>query len=348
MQKLICSSFIFFLLNTVSGQTLDGFKIIKQVPSTIIKDQGQSGTCWSFGTLSFLESEAIRLGKGKHDISEMYIVRNIYPEKVKNYIRTQGHTYFTFGSQCHDVFFVMKNYGLVPESAYLQKRGMQGDYNTAILDSSAAIFVRKLKSSEEQEVPVNWAKDFDKILNNSLGVPPLSFKYNNQNYTPKSFCSTVLGLNPDDYIQITSYTHHPFYTSFCIESKYNWSFGLYYNLPLEKFMRSIDNSLENGYSVVFNGDVSEASFDYYNGVAKIDDEPSTQQHRQLLFENGNTTIDHIMHIVGIALGSDGKKYYLTKNSWGQSNNCGGYIYISEDYIKLKAVSVVVHKNMLCK
>jgi bleomycin hydrolase len=328
------------------AQNLEGFRIIKKVPVTKIKDQGYSGTCWSFATVSFLESEALRLGKGTFDLSEMFIVRHIYPEKAKNYFRTQGYSFFTAGSQCHDVLYVMKNVGLVPENAYPQKNDFLYSYNTAELDTATLYFVKNLRKNEEDSLPKNWQTKFEKILNKHLGIPPSSFLVDNKSYSPKTFCSDVLGLKADNYIQITSYNHHPFREYFCLESRFNWAFGLYYNLPLDEFINLIDKSINNGYSVAFNGDISENSFNFSTGIASIDETNISQDRRQYAFENSTTTVDHVMHIVGIAEDEKGKKYYLTKNSWGKENICGGYMYLSEDYLRLKAVSLLVHKDML--
>jgi bleomycin hydrolase len=333
--------------NFAFSQQLDGFRITKQIPTTEIKDQGYSGTCWSFGTLSFLETEVLRKTKLAFDLSEMYIVRNIYPEKAKNYFRTQGNTYFTAGGQIQDVLFVMKNYGMIPESAYKQKMDALYGYNTSKLDTATLKFVRSLRKKEDDIIPLDWTHNFDSILNSHLGIPPTEFSYNNKKYSPKSFSDQVLGLNADDYIQITSYTHHPYDAFFCLESRYNWSYSQYYNLSLDDFMSTLNKSISKGYSAVFNGDVSEKDFDFEKGSAIIPDKfEDAAELRQKMFEQGATTVDHVMHIVGLADGEDGKKYYLTKNSWGNSNSCGGYIYLSEDFIKLKAVSILVNKDVL--
>jgi len=333
--------------NSVFSQQLKGFEITKLIPTTEIKDQGYSGTCWSFATLSFLEAEILRKTKLSFDLSEMYIVRNIYPEKAKNYFRTQGNTYFTAGGQTQDVLFVMKNYGLMPETAYKQKIDSLYGYNTSKLDTATLKFVRSLRKKEDDIIPLDWQKRFDSIVESHLGLAPKDFNFNNKKHTPKSFCSDVLGLNADDYIQITSYKHHPYNAFFCLESRYNWSYSQYYNLSLDDFMSMLNKSISKGYSVVFNGDVSEQNFDYANGIAFISDNiTDLAQIRQNMFEQGSTTVDHVMHIVGLARGEDGKTYYLTKNSWGNSNVCGGYIYLSEDFIKLKAVSILVNKDIL--
>jgi bleomycin hydrolase len=342
---LFCFTII-YQLQLSFGQAPEGFKIIKTIPATEIKDQGRSGTCWSFATISFLESEALRLGKGQHDLSEMFIVRHIYPEKAKNYFRMQGHTFFTAGSQCHDVLFVLKNVGLVPEKAYQQKQDPVYGINTEKLDTAAVRFVYKTRQQEDDSLPSDWQNNFEKILNKHLGIPPEKFIINNKEYTPKSYSSDLLGLKAENYIEVTSYNHHPFGEFFCLESRFNWALSLYYNIPLDDLIKLIDKSLNKGYTIAFNGDVSEYTFNYDEGVATVNEQDITQVKRQAAFENGTTTVDHIMHIVGIAEGSDGKKYYQTKNSWGARNSCGGYVYLSEDYVRLKGVSILVHRDML--
>jgi bleomycin hydrolase len=344
IMTLIVISLLFFSLNS---QNLKGYEIIKVIPTTEIKDQGHSGTCWSFATISFLETEVLRKTGDTLNLSEMYIVRKIYPEKVKNYLRTQGRSLFSAGGQPQDALRVMREYGLVPEIAYPQKLDSYYGYNTAYLDTTTLDYVKGIRGYEDQIITENWTKEFDKILNQNLGKPPVDFTYEDTLYTPQSFCNDFLELNPSDYVQITSYNHHPYNEYFCLESKYNWSFDLYFNLELPSFMSIIENALLGGYSVVFNGDVSEDSFDFYRGIATWKSEGKDEvSYRQKLFENGSTTVDHVMHIVGIAQDESGKKYFLTKNSWGKENACSGYMYLSEDFVKYKTVSILVNKDVL--
>jgi bleomycin hydrolase len=341
---IICS--IFFFKITFS-QKLNGYQIKKIIPTTDVKDQGYSGTCWSFATISFLETEILRTKKISIDLSEMYIARNIYPEKAKNYFRTQGNSYFTAGGQPQDVLRVMKNNGLVPESNYKQKTDKIFAYNTAKIDTAANSFIKNYRKNEEEIISNNWLTDFETLLNNHFGIPPLEFEYDNITYTPLTFTKNFLGLEADNYIQITSYNHHPYNHFFCLESRFNWSLDLYYNVELTKFMSIINNAIMNGYSVIFNGDVSEQGFDFKNGKATLTLNKNTDvSSRQDLFESGSTTVDHVMHIIGIAKGIDGKNYYITKNSWGTENMCGGYMYLSEDYVKYKTVSILVNKDVL--
>lgn len=337
---------LFFSLSAFS-QTLKGYEIVKLIPTTDVKNQGYSGTCWSFATISFLETEILRTKGISIDLSEMFIVRNIYPDKAKNHFRTQGNSYFTAGGQPQDVLRVMKNNGLVPESSYKQRMDKYDRYNTAQLDTAADHFVKRYRKHEGEIISLDWISKFDSLLNEHLGAPPLEFEYDNKSYTPLSFSEDFLSLDAKNYIQITSFSHHPYNEFFCLESKYNWSFDSYYNVELDTFMSIINNSLLNGFSVVFNGDVTESGFDFYHGKALITKKDVDEvSNRQILFETGSTTVDHVMHIVGIAKGLDGRNYYLTKNSWGTGNPCGGYIYLSEDYVKLKTMSILVNREVL--
>jgi bleomycin hydrolase len=349
MKILFTLIVIILVFLPLHSQNLSGYEIIKTIPTTEIKDQGHSGTCWSFTTISFLESEVLRKTGDTLNLSEMYIVRNIYPEKVKNYLRTQGVSYFSAGGQPQDVLRVMREFGLLPEIAYPQKLDSYYGYNTAYLDTTTLDYVKGIRDFEDQIITENWAKEFDKILNQNLGKPPVEFKYEDSTYTSQTFCKDFLKLNPNDYIQITSYNHHPYNEYFCLESKYNWSYDLYFNMELSNFMSIIETAILSGYSVVFNGDVSEDSFDFYSGLATWRPEGKDEvSYRQKLFENGSTTVDHVMHIVGLAQDNKGKKYFLAKNSWGKENECSGYIYLSEDFVKYKTVSILVNKEVIDK
>lgn len=322
---------------------LEGFTIEKEVSATSVKNQAQSGTCWSFASLSFMESEAIRMGKGEYDFSEMFVARHTYMRKAESYVRMQGHMFFTAGGQCHDVLNTMRQVGLVPESVYSGRVLKEPTHDHTELDVIAKSIVDAVKDKQGEELSPRWKEAFSSVLDVYLGESPEEFTYKGKSYTPQSFAQST-GLNVDDYVQITSYSNHEFYKPYCLESRYNWSFGLYENVPLSDFMEIIDNAIENGYSLVFNGDVSEETFSFRDGLAQVPAEiKANEKTRQELWDNHATTVDHVMHITGIAKGPDGKKYYLTKNSWGE-NQCGGYMYLSEAFIKLKAVSILIHKD----
>ena len=359
------------------------FTIVKKLPVTSVKNQARSGTCWSFSGISFLESELLRMGKDTFDLSEMFCVRNAYSDKATMYIRFNGKHNFGGGGAFHDVTDVIKKYGMVPNEVYNGKvigeeNHVHGEMD-AVLDADVDAV---LKNPNRKLTPV-WHQGFESLLDAYLGNIPEKFNYKGKEYTPKSFGS-MLGLNTDDYIEISSFTHHPFYTKFIIEIPDNWALGEVYNLPLEDMMRVIDNALDNGYTVAWGGDVSEKGFSWKNGVSVVPDKNSpemaglesekwskltdtekdkllykfnkplpekkiTQEMRQAEFDNYQTTDDHGMHIIGIANDQNGTKYYIVKNSWGlEGSPYKGYFYASVPYVMLKTTDIMIHKDALPK
>ncbi len=318
------------------------FKINKNY-CTAIKNQGHSGTCWSFASLSFIESEIKRIKNIDVDLSEWFVVRNIYPEKIRNYVRTEGNTFLTPGGQIHDVLWVIKNKGLVPESAFQGPR-KNGRFDSDVLDFVVIGFSKTINWDKYGLTTKNWEQKLNTLLDEHLGKLPTKFTYQNKEYTPQIF-RNYLGINAEDYIQITSFNHHPFYKAFAIESKFNWSLRPSMNLPLDEFIEALDNALAKGYTVALNTDVTETTFKARDGFAEVEYPTVNQELRQELYETGKTRIDHIMHIVGTAT-KDGKKYYITKNSWGEIGPFKGYVYISENFIRSKAMSLVMHKEAL--
>ncbi len=341
-------TFLFFavVLFAQKENNLDNTRFkIKKNYCTAIKNQGHSGTCWSFASLSFIESEVKRIKGIDVDLSEWFVVRNIYPEKIRNYVRTEGNTFLTPGGQIHDVLWVLKNKGIVTENAFQGPR-KNGRFDSDELDYLVTGFASTLKWNREGLISKNWENKLNELLDNYLGKIPTKFTYKDKEFSPKSF-REYLDINPDDYIQITSFNHHPFYRPFAIESKFNWSYRPSMNLPLDEFIEALDNALSEGYTVALNTDVSEDTFKARDGFAEVEYPSVNQELRQELFENGQTRIDHIMHIVGIAT-KDNKKYYITKNSWGEIGPFKGFIYISENFIRSKAISLVMNKEALPK
>ena len=332
------------------------FTMITAVETTPIKSQGKTGTCWAFATSSFWETELIRLGKENYDISEMYIARRAYEMKAENYIRYHGKTQFEEGGQAHDVLAVIKKYGFVPQQVYPERYNDDG-----VLTHREAVSVMKgilngvLKNSGKK-ISENWKKVINATLDIYFGEVPEKFLYNGKEYTPFTFAKES-GLNPDDYVEITSYTHHPFYEKFVLEVPDNWLHGEYYNVPLNDLMKIIDFALENGYSVDWDGDVGKDNFYRKKGYAVVpvdEDQPAdepeiekivTQEMRQRAFDSFDVTDDHLMHITGIAKNQKGTKFYYTKNSWGtKEKRFGGFWYMSEPYVRLKTIAIMVHKN----
>ena len=392
MKKRITILFLLLLAYTfpVSSQETEKksdsgyqFTIIKQVGATPVKNQHRSGTCWSYSAISFLESELLRLGKDTFDLSEMYCVRNAYSDKAIMYIRFQGKHNFGGGGAFHDVTNVFKKYGMIPEGSY--NGNTIGEVNPVHgeLDGVLSAYVDAVLKNPNRKLTPVWSQGFNGILDAYLGKVPEKFSYKGKEYTPKGFAES-LGLNMDDYVEISSYTHHPFYSTFIIEIPDNWAMGEVYNLPLEEMMQVIDNAIENGYSVAWGSDVSEKGFSWKNGVAVVPDKNApemagleqakwekmsdadkekllykfdkpvpektiTQEMRQTEFDNYQTTDDHGMHITGIARDQNGTKYYLVKNSWGlEGSPYKGYFYASEAFVKLKTMDFMVHKNAIPK
>lgn len=333
------------------------FEVKENVACTPVKSQDRTGTCWSFSTVSFLESEMIRQGKGTFDLSEMYIVRNIYKDKAMNYVLRQGKAQFSQGSLNHDVMRAFKVNGIMPESAYSGKVGDESKHDHSELSKGLKGYLDGIM--ESKRLSTKWMAGFEGILDAYLGEVPASFEYAGKTQNVKNF-SADAGLNPDDYVELTSYTHHPFYTSFVLEIPDNYSNGSYYNVPLADLQAVVDNAIEKGYSVAWDGDVSEKGFSAKNGMAIVPadaeredlytmpgkEKKITQADRQETFLSYSTTDDHLMHLTGTAVDKNGTKYYLTKNSWGEISDYKGFLYMSDAYFRLKTVGVLVHKDAI--
>jgi len=321
------------------------FKITTQIKTTPVKDQAKSGTCWSFATISFLESELLRMGKGEFDLSEMYMVSCAYPMKADDYMRWHGNNTFAPGGQAHDVMNVIRQYGIVPDSVYPGFICGAKKHNHDELDG---IIEAIMKTYIKQDKPsLLYKKVLGSVLDDYLGDAPTTFNYMGKTYTPKSF-TDYLGIKPDNYIEITSFNHHPGYSQFVLEVPDNWSKDLYYNVPMDDLIQVIDNALKNGYTVTWDGDVSENDYEFSNGYLNVHESSATitADYRQKLFDEWITTDDHLMHITGIATDEDGNKYYLTKNSWGSKIVNDGYLYLSENFVRLKTIAIMVHKKSL--
>ena len=376
---------------TVSAQTTPRVKTddyqftsTKEIPVTSMKNQNRSGTCWCFSALSFLESEVIKAKNLKTeaypDFSEMFVVRHSYHDRAIKYVRLNGFMNMAQGSGFGDVLEVIRNYGLMPQSAY---SGMNYGYDLPVqgeLDAVLKGYVDAVVKNPNRKLTPVWPKGFDGILDAYLGELPETFVENGVTYTAGSY-RDAMGINPDDSVNISSYTHHPFYSQFAIEVEDNWRWGLCYNLPLDEFMAIIDNAVENGYTVLWGGDVSEPGFtrdglavlldteakattgsDQERWVGKAEDKPAaadekkelpkelnvTQEIRQQMFDEKTSTDDHGMHLYGTAKDQNGTKYYLIKNSWGVTGAYKGTWYMSENFVKGKTLNFVVNKKALPK
>ncbi|MFH0894636.1 MAG: C1 family peptidase [Bacteroidota bacterium] len=339
---------LFVTLPTALKAQSTDFVEVKILPNTPVKNQCISSTCWCFATVSFLESEILRIKHDTFDLSEMYVVRYTYPRKAEMHLRMAGYNFFTPGGQAHDVMKTISENGLVPQDVYTGMKAGCTEYNHSEIDSAIFRHVRSLIHREGDSWPSYWKIKCDSILDVYLGKPVSTFQYEGKKMTSLQFMDEVTGIKPEDYLEITSYTHHSFYESFCLESKFNWSQNLYYNLPLNDFLSVIDTALAKGYTVIWDGDVSEKSFLYEKGKADMGwmEGRHTQAMRQQLFDNHATTVDHLMHIVGTAKDAKGGRWYIAKNSWGGIGKYKGYMYLSASYVALKTVAVMVHKNAL--
>jgi len=339
------------------------FKTVQDIETSSVKSQGQTGTCWSFATSSFLESEIFRLTNQHIDIAEMYLVRNTYDKKAWNYVMRQGHIRLSEGGLAHDVIDAVAFGGLVPQSEYTDIFGANKIYNhSAVVPALKKILDVYIKNDKDSKFP-DWKKEIASILDKNVGKKPVTFLYKNKSFTPESF-ATYVKIIPKNYVSLTSFTHEKYYTHFVLNIPDNFSNGSFYNLPLNEFITTITSALENGFSISLDVDVSEKTFSAKYGVATLpknidDNQKSLTQivnekevdaaFRQHEFENYNTTDDHLMHITGLVKDQKGRTYYKVKNSWGNNSDRvgnNGYIYMSEAYLKSKAISVLLHKDAL--
>ncbi len=338
--------FLFYFCNGQKAQISDLKPAL--VPCTPVKDQYMSATCWSFSSTSLLESELLRTGKGETDLSEMFIVRYSMVRKIHRHLRLKGTNYFTPGGQFHDAVWVMKNYGMVPEEAYSGKARNEIHHNHAEMDTLLATFVRNCLAKGITELSPQQQSFVDSVLDHYLGNVPAQFAYRGRTYTPRSYLEQYLGINPDDYVEITSYTHHPFYSKFVLEDKYNWTGDEYWNVPLDDFSRICKTALDNGFTIGWDGDANDAGFQYYEGLAYLPaatGKPGAAE-RQRAFEDQSTLLDHMMHIIG-RTSEPGETWYYVKNSWGNSSNSlGGYLYMREDYFLMRTVAIIVNKQAI--
>lgn len=382
-----------FILACVLGLTFSAgaqnnagyhFTDIKRLPTTSVKDQARAGTCWAWSGVSFFESEMMRMGKDSVNLAAMYVVRQAYYDKGVKFVRLHGSLNFAVGGAFGDVMHVIREYGILPLDAYKGLEYGEPTHAFGEIDAVLKGYVTGVVRNDNKRLSTAWKTGYRGILDAYLGSDPATFTYKGKQYTPKSFASEVVGLNMDDYVNLTSYTHHPFYTSFAIEVPDNWLWEFSYNLPVDEFMAVMDNAIDKGYTFAWGADVSEQGFltrdphcvavlpvadpKEMSGaeIAKWENLPNnqltagafkngpapekevTQEMRQEEFDNYLTTDDHGMHVIGKAKDQFGNPYFIVKNSWNKYNKIGGYFYASYPFVKSKTLNIIVHKDALPK
>ncbi len=347
-----------------SQDTVYIFTVKKEIACTPVKNQASSSTCWCFSGISLFESELLRMGKTPVDLSEMYIVRHTYEKKAKMYARMHGSSNLSGGGEYGDVIEGSREVGLIPEIAYPGLNYGETRHNHREMDGVLKGFMDAL--IKNRNLTTAWIEGINGILDAYLGDIPAEFSYEGKTYTPVSFIKE-LGINPDDYICLTSFTHHPFYEPFVLELPDNWAAGLFYNLPLDEFMQVIDNAVANGYTVAWASDMSDKGFSMKEGVAIIPEKnwndmteeetakafsgPQTekmitQEMRQKEFDNYTTTDDHGMQIMGLATDQEGNTFYKVKNSWGITGKYDGFIFVSKPFAALRTTNIMLNKNAI--
>ncbi|HKJ32053.1 MAG TPA: C1 family peptidase [Balneolales bacterium] len=343
-------------------------KKVVDLQTTSVKNQALSGTCWSFSTVSFFESELIRTGKGHINLSPMFVVNHAYQDKAIKYVRMHGHTQFGAGGEAEDVKYVWEHYGIEPLYAYTGLPGGQTKYRELEMDKVLKSMLDAVITNPDGMLDPEWHKAFDGALNGYLGKIPKTFTYKGKTYTPKSF-ARYLGLNMKNYIPITSFNSHPFYTKYAIEIPDNWEWAKYYNIKLNDMMDIINNAIKHGYSVAWGADVSNPGFNFKRGLAVVPNyvenwdamSPAardtifthaykqmniSQAFRQKMYNNYTTQDDHGMQIIGIYKDQNGDTFYRIKNSWGTKNVDKGYFFASAAYVRLNTTTIMVNKNSI--
>ncbi|MDL2330406.1 aminopeptidase [Odoribacter sp. OttesenSCG-928-A06] len=390
MKKLSLLFTGIFLLSTMTSFSQEEkkaeegyvFTDVKRLPVTSVKSQDRAGTCWSWSTISFLESEMMRLGKDSVNLAPLYIVWNTYDAKGEKYVRMHGNLNFGQGGAAADVTWAIKKYGIVPLEIYDGLNYGEDVHVHGELDAVLKGYVDAVVKNPNKKLSTAWKRGYDAVLDAYLGAKPETFKYKGKEYTPMSFYKDATGLNMDDYISLTSFTHHPFYVPVVLEIPDNWIGEVSYNIPMEEMMDLLDKAIDNGYSFAWGSDVSEKGFSR-EGIAVIPtmdtkemsdaeitkwvalskkekeaqlykmDKPGkekeiTQEMRQEAFDNFQTTDDHGMHVIGKAVDQIGNKYFIAKNSWGKYNKYDGYLYASYPFVAFKTTTVMIHKDALSK
>lgn len=356
------------------------FTVVKENPITSIKDQNQSGTCWAYSSLGFFEAELLRMGKGTQDLCESFLVYHTYMDRADKAVRTHGDVSFSQGGSFYDAVYCMKHYGMVPQDAMPAPGTLYGDslFNFNQLDAVASAYVGAIAKGNHKKISLTWKKDLSNIYENYFGKLPTEVKVGKKTYTPQTYVTDYLGLNMDDYVSLTSYTHHPFYSKFILEIQDNWRWAESYNLPLNEFMEVMESAVKNGYTFAWGADVTEDYFGRRNGkgyayvpkdlkvrdltgsdaarwggmeqkgaeVTSDDELTITQELRQQGYDNWETTDDHGMVIYGLAKDPKGNEYFMVKNSWGDYGKYHGMFYASKAYVAYKTMNILINKKAI--
>ncbi len=388
MKSLLIAATMVLLPGSVAAQKPENaakdtvkFTVVKENPITSIKDQNQSGTCWAYSSLGFFEAELLRMGKGTHDLCESFLVYNTYMDRADKAVRTHGDVSFSQGGSFYDAVYCLKNYGIVPQDAMPAPGALYGDslFNFNQLDAVASAYVGAIAKGKLNKISLTWKNDLSNIYKNYFGELPKEVKVGKKTYTPQTYVTDYLGLNMDDYVSLTSYTHHPFYSKFILEIQDNWRWAESYNLPLDEFMEVMESAVKNGYTFAWGADVTETYFGRRNGkgyayvpkdlkvkdltgsdaarwggtidtkgsqVTSDDELTITQELRQQGYDNWETTDDHGMVIYGLAKDPQGHDYFMVKNSWGDYGKYHGMFYASKAYVAYKTMNILINKHAI--
>lgn len=390
MKKLISIMAVMGMASALSAQTPDKpkdtgeanvFTTVKDARITGIQNQANSGTCWAYSGQSFLEGELLRIGKGNFDLSEMFVVSHSYRDKGRKYVRLHGKLNFAQGGSFYDVLYVLKTYGAVPRSVMMGLNYGTTKNQHSEMETGLKAFLDAVIKNPNGKLSTAWYPAFTSIIDTYLGKLPEEFTFNGKKYTPKTYAN-ALGLNPEDYISLTSFTHHPFYSKFALEIEDNWRWAESYNIPIDEFMRVMETAIDKGYTIAWGSDVSEKGFtrdgiavlpdieeietkgsdqarwiglsyterqNYINQMVHRADVPEvepTQEYRQKGYDNYELTDDHGMVIYGIAKNQIGRKFFMVKNSWGEAGKYKGHWYASYNFVKGKTMNIIINRKAL--
>ena len=357
------------VINNASLSSKFEFKNVIDLEVTSVKNQGSAGTCWSYSGNSFLESEMIRLGKQPVDLAEVYSARQVYLSKARNYILFNGNMGLGDGGETHDVMNMLRKYGAMPQEAYTLEDYGKGALKAGDFQDKFKTILDDYIKNPDPKKGVSWVLDINNYMDEKLGKVPSTFKYKGKDYNPQTFAKEVIGINPDDYVEFSSYKDTPYYQKMVLPVPDNWSYDQLYNVPMKELTDIIDNALAKGYTVAWSSDVSEPYFSWRNGVAQVpnlDLYNITDDQRKTIFDGPikekditedlrleglyslYTTDDHAMQIVGLVKDQNGKEYYKVKNSWGESNDYKGYLYVTKAFVQLKSTGILLNKGGIPK